>query len=173
MAGYAGYSKSNNALFAEQDGKMTATALAKMIGRGATAAAVAAVLPSREWHHTSKNYNMTFYYDIDAIAEERMVSVESLAELVIAASVKQVPVKVYENCVITWLEWSGTMKRRTATERTAIGVQVVDKGKTMLEITKENGVSFRKKRDCRGIKIVNAEGIVIAAEDGWRVGLEA
>jgi hypothetical protein len=69
MAGYnwaAG--KSNNALRAESEGKMTATAFAKWVRRwrryaGCTAADVAGALPASEWHHTSKFFNRTCYYD--------------------------------------------------------------------------------------------------------------
>lgn len=69
MAGYDGYSKSNNAVQAEREGKKTASKLAAWIRRrghlykGCTAADVAATMKPCEWHHTSKFYNVTNYYD--------------------------------------------------------------------------------------------------------------
>lgn len=68
MAGYAGYSKSNNAVAAEREGKMVATKFAAWVKRwkryrGCTARDVAAALSPCEWHHTSKRYNCTDYYD--------------------------------------------------------------------------------------------------------------
>jgi hypothetical protein len=61
MAGYDGYSKSNNALAAEAEGKYPASVLARKLG--VTVAAVREHLSPCETHHTSKNYNMTDYYD--------------------------------------------------------------------------------------------------------------
>jgi hypothetical protein len=69
MAGYnwaAG--KSNRAVAAEAAGRMTATAFAQWVRKwrryaGCTAADVAGALPASEWHHTSKFFNRTCYYD--------------------------------------------------------------------------------------------------------------
>lgn len=60
MSGYDGYSKSNNAIRAEDEGKMTATSLAKVLR--CSSAAVKAILSPTEWHHTSNRYNRTNYY---------------------------------------------------------------------------------------------------------------
>jgi hypothetical protein len=70
MAGYDGYSMSNNAVAAYEDGEAPASEVARRIGRGATAKAVAEVLPRSSWHHTSKMYNCTNFYDLDAAAHE-------------------------------------------------------------------------------------------------------
>lgn len=71
MAGYSGFSMSNNAVAAYESGMLPASKLAARIGRGATAAGVAAVLMPSEWHHTSKNYNRTDFYDFRSAAENR------------------------------------------------------------------------------------------------------
>ena len=63
MAGYSGHSKSNNAIDAERQGLMTASAAAKALK--VSAAAVKDVLTPSEWHHTSKCFNKTSYYDIE------------------------------------------------------------------------------------------------------------
>ncbi len=60
--------KSNNAIAAEDRGLKTATALAQWLRRwrrfkGCTAADVRAELPEIEWHHTSKYFNRTLFFD--------------------------------------------------------------------------------------------------------------
>jgi len=71
MAGYDGYSKSNNALLAESEGKLplsrAITEVARIAGctRKAARESLLAIGPS-EWHHTSKHYNRTDYYDVAA-----------------------------------------------------------------------------------------------------------
>lgn len=66
--GYVGHSRSVRSAAARAEGKLTATDFAKWARRfaryrGCTAADVAAALDSCEWHHTSKRFNRTAYYD--------------------------------------------------------------------------------------------------------------
>ena len=61
MAGYDGYSKSNNAVNAEMNGYMTLTAFAKLLK--VKTAQIKGIIEPDEWHHTSKMYNKTNYYD--------------------------------------------------------------------------------------------------------------
>lgn len=61
MAGYAGYSKSNNAIAAEAEGRFPASVLARKLG--VKTGAIKALMSPGEWHHTSKRYNVTDYYD--------------------------------------------------------------------------------------------------------------
>ena len=61
MAGYNGYSKSNNAVDAENCGRFPATRLAKLLN--VSVDAIRQVLEPSEWHHTSSWYNETNYYD--------------------------------------------------------------------------------------------------------------
>ena len=61
MAGYCGYSKSNNAIEAERNNKFPASRLAKLLG--VKTKALRAVLAPCEYHHTSKFFNATNYYD--------------------------------------------------------------------------------------------------------------
>lgn len=74
MAGYAhDYSKSNNAINAEECGLMTATTIAAHLRdqgyKGVTAKAIHELVPAEEWHHSSKMYNRVNYYD-PQVAEE-------------------------------------------------------------------------------------------------------
>jgi hypothetical protein len=66
--GYIGHSRSVRSEAAMAEGKLTATDFAKWVRnfaryRDCTAADVAAALESTEWHHTSKRFNRTAYYD--------------------------------------------------------------------------------------------------------------
>ena len=79
MAGYYGYSKSNNAIDAEERGLVVASKITKawlqahgitetvktvkyMISKG--------FLSATEWNHTSKFYNETDYYDGEDLREQ-------------------------------------------------------------------------------------------------------
>lgn len=76
MAGYDwSEGKSNNAVIAEESGLMTASRLAKWASRwkrfrGCTASDIKEILSPSEWHHTSKFFNRTNYYNpLDLICE--------------------------------------------------------------------------------------------------------
>ena len=69
MAGYDGYSKSNNALDAEAEGKYPLTIAVKKLAAVAEvtqkeARRVLKAIGRCEYHHTSKFYNTTDYYDV-------------------------------------------------------------------------------------------------------------
>jgi len=68
IAGYDNFSKSNNALEAEENGLYPLTKAVKVVARKAgctqkEARKVLVELGPREWHHTSKFYNPVDYYD--------------------------------------------------------------------------------------------------------------
>ncbi len=63
MAGYNGFSMSNNAVDAYARGLLPASKAAREFGFKSTAAVRACVHPS-EWHHTSKEFNATDFYDV-------------------------------------------------------------------------------------------------------------
>lgn len=70
MAGYAGYSKSNNAIAAENGGRYPMTRAKKIVSEalGITQAEARRRLEEQgpsEYHHTSKKYNVTNYYDTE------------------------------------------------------------------------------------------------------------
>jgi predicted nucleic acid-binding protein len=71
MAGYNGYSKSNNAVGAESEGRYPMTRAKQVVAEKAGVSQVTAerilwVLHRGEFHHTSKKYNSTNYYDATA-----------------------------------------------------------------------------------------------------------
>ena len=75
MAGYCGYSKSNNAIDAEQEDKFNATQLAEKLG--CSSAAIKQFLTPHEWHHTSCRYNETdYYYEPELLVAAGAISIE-------------------------------------------------------------------------------------------------
>jgi len=80
MAGYSGYSKSNNALAAEEDGRWPMTVARKIVAKKtglkvAEAQQLLEKLHTGEYHHTSKRYNATRYYDtVHAIEYHRLTT---------------------------------------------------------------------------------------------------
>lgn len=72
MAGYSGFSKSNNAVDAESEGKMVLTNFVKYLKKffpGVTSADVRMAVSPSEWHHSSKFYNEVNYYDPMSLAD--------------------------------------------------------------------------------------------------------
>lgn len=83
MAGYDGYSKSNNALAAEANGLHPLTAAIKLVRQatGCTAKQARQALLANgavEWHHTSCHYNRTNYYSVaDGVQSARALCASS------------------------------------------------------------------------------------------------
>jgi len=115
MAGYNGYSKSNNAIEAEERGLMTASAIANIVGHGATAAGVKTVLTPVEWHHTSCHYNCTDYFDYDGDRD---------AEIVAAS--KATGDRYRANVV--FVEWTGSRRHPRANTYRYEGIGVIETG---------------------------------------------
>lgn len=85
MSGYDGWSKSNNALIAESEGKFPMSKAKKIVAKkfGVTQKIAKEALEKVghcEWHHTSKNYNITYYYDTIDEEEELREAIEDLLE---------------------------------------------------------------------------------------------
>lgn len=142
MAGYNGYSMSNNAVTAYEDGerplsKWTKAAVIERIEQliedcgvelriDKTAlfalrapALKMLVLRKASWHHTSSWYNATEFYDVSIPALEALTG-EDLAD---AAERKPAPEEPKEDrWLCEYLEWSGTRKHPKATTCTAEGV---------------------------------------------------
>jgi hypothetical protein len=118
MAGYSGFSKSNNAVYAEENDRFPATKLGKILG--ISPAAIKAVLTPCEWHHTSKHYNKTNYYDL----EEANEKIDQLK----AWKPEKKDEQVFEGCTVCWIEWSGTRNYPRKIEHKIINVTVTKKG---------------------------------------------
>ena len=125
MSGYDGFSKSNNALDAENRGLSTAYAVAKHIGHGATAAGVKAVLKPSEWHHTSKMYNETDYFDFEVDVEEAAGEGRDLAAEIIEVS--KIKPQIYRADVV-YLEWTGSRKHPRSAKIEYKNIEVEENG---------------------------------------------
>lgn len=155
--GYNGFSKSNNACAAEDSGKFPASVAARMLG-----VPVEFVLDfgAAEWHHTSKFYNQTKYFDVEAI-REHLATPEGSAKL--AALKTHLKAKkletctIYENCTVSWIEWSGSRNYPKATKRTENGCQVSIKRQTAVIIL-PNFSMIRKRVDTKGFCFENEAG---------------
>jgi hypothetical protein len=175
MAGYHGYSKSNNALDAESEGRHTASKLARRLG--VDTQAVTDHCSSREFHHTSKWYNATYYYDEPALLieadsgldaddlddDEREEAAAKLtamrADTAARRRSKRKPPEVWEGCTVTWLEWSGSRAHPKCNERTEKECKVVRKPSTFTYIiTMADGRELRKRDGTRGLAVLNANG---------------
>ncbi len=161
MAGYNGFSKSNNAVSAEANGRFPASKCAKILG---VPVEFIRAQGSCEWHHTSKHFNTTPYYDLESIREhlETSEGQQQLSEIKAdLASKKTATATIYENADVAWIEWSGTRNHPRATNYTATGATVTDGGGKFVEVRLPNGKTFRKGRDTRGFTVsVNGERVI-------------
>lgn len=146
MAGYYGFSKSSNAIEAEDNGRFSASQLARRLG--VKAGAIKAILSPSEWHHTSKHFNPTDYY-----------SEEDALEILDRLRARREPkktIQVFENCSGHYLEWSGTRKHPRADEITFTGIRVSKKGKWFtLELPRG---PVRKGEHTRGFHLRDSQG---------------
>lgn len=116
MAGYAGYSKSNNAVEAESEGKYPATVCAKKLH--VTVEAIRAILTPCAWHHTSKWFNETDYYDIQALDSDTLHALQAYTPTYATTY----------RANLEWIEWSGSRHRPRAHPHQAADCLVTEKG---------------------------------------------
>ena len=147
MAGYSDFSKSNNAIEAEHNGAFPATVVARML-RVPTDAVRAS--GTGEWHHTSGWFNVTDYYDLEAVRE--WLETDEGREAVAKARAVAKNVEILENVTVRWIKWSGSRNYPRAETREESGCGVVIKGKTAT-ITLPNGSTFTKRTATQGFEI--------------------
>ena len=144
MAGYSGFSMSNNAVDAYENGE-------KPLSKWKKSDIVEAVesyrqenellfsmelfkkiplpvmkekfLYKKSYHHTSSHYNRTDFYtiddvELDELSDDRIESI--ICEGKNASKAENIPTEETWEC--TFLEWSGTRKHPKATEITEVGV---------------------------------------------------
>lgn len=142
MAGYSGFSKSNNAIAAEeQEGKFPATTLARMLG--VSVQAIKELLQPSAWHHTSKMYNKTDYYSME--------DAEEIIDQLKAFKVEK-PAEVSYRADVRWLTWGGTKSHPKAIEHKAEDIEVVEKGSFYLFKLPDG--DLRKKIGSNGTEVV-------------------
>jgi len=114
--------KSARAVAAEAAGLLTASQLGRRYK--VSAAAVEHVMVPAEWHHTSKFYNATDYYNPDDVTPEL---VEKMRAFDRRRKDEKKPM-VLADCTIEWTEWEGSRKHPRPVKRTAEHVSAVKKG---------------------------------------------
>ncbi|MFA5387838.1 MAG: hypothetical protein WC322_05670 [Candidatus Paceibacterota bacterium] len=145
MSGYAGFSKSNNAVDAEEAGLLTLTATAKQLK--VSTEAVRSILSPSEWHHSSKYYNKVDYYDLDEIDAETLAALKAYKPAAKVSREYRADVK--------WIEWTGTRNHPRAIEHTAENILVTEKGQFYTFHTEAGDV--RKKIDSSGTSVAKEE----------------
>lgn len=153
MAGYYGFSKSNNAVAAEASGRHPATAAARLLG---VPVAWVKLQRTTEWHHTSSWYNSTDYYDLETLAEHLATDdgQEQLAQVKAeAAAAKASPHKTITGAIVFWIEWTGTRNHPRAIERRAENATVTDRGGKFVEISLPDGTTFKKGKRTNGFRV--------------------
>lgn len=152
MAGYHNFSKSNNAIDAEQSGRFPASIISKKTGLPTKF--IKECLTSSEWHHSSKHFNVVDYYCLETIQEE-LETEEFQTNLDNWKKSQNKQPTIYDNCSVTYLEWSGTRKHPRATTITEFDCRVVDKGGDFVLITTKQGRIFRKGKKTNGFVVVS------------------
>ncbi len=146
MSGYNEFSKSNNAVAAENGGRFPASKLARIIG--VDTGAIKSLLKPCEWHHTSKLYNPTYYYSQDDAGE-------IIAELKAWRAPAKVEVE-YHSASGVYLEWGGTRAHPVANEIKFGPCRVTKKGKWFTLHTASGPI--RKGEATRGFELSDASG---------------
>jgi len=132
MAGYNGFSMSNNAVTAYEKGYVPASKI-----KDIPAVLVREHCDPVEWHHCSKHYNKVDFYDpveVRAIFgleahEDYDTDPAAVAALALHKAGGKA-VEVFTNCRVEWLEWGGSRKHPTAKEMIAEDCTVAIKGQT-------------------------------------------
>lgn len=157
MAGYDGYSMSNNAVAAYDEGLLPASKIKQV-----PTALIEQFVRYSEWHHSSKNYNRVKFYDPtlvlatfglvaadDECGNPIPASPQAIAALTAYKAGMKSQGETHHDCTIEWIEWSGSLKRPTAKNRKETGCTVTIKGQTAT-IALPNGEIMTKRLSTRG-----------------------
>lgn len=163
--GYSGYSKSNNAIEAESEGRYPASVAAKKLG--VKTGAIKLYIDTDEWHHTSSMYNRTPYYDIHYLLEYKVGGKEALqAEGLEESEITDIE-KLYEQLKnykepkkdeqvykadVEYIVWSGTKSRPKANVKTYKNIEVREKG-SFYTFVLPDGSTVRKKISSNGTNV--------------------
>jgi hypothetical protein len=165
MAGYNGFSMSNNAVAAYYNGekpksKWTKTDIIDIISNAIKEEEINPLLTLQEikkipaqqlkdkvlrvssWHHTSSHYNKTDFYSVDLDAVEGLTANDLIKKQPAAAATP-----AEQKCKCVYLEWSGSRKHPKATECTAWGTI---KGNWFFP----DGETFKKSVNANGFKVL-------------------
>lgn len=168
-AGYAGFSKSNNAVEAESENKFPASIAAKKLG--VSTAAIKACIPTNEWHHYGTYYNEVYVYDItpylmlknnedmsEYYDEDEIQEFKNTYQEMKDMS-KKIPTdeKKYK-ANVKYIEWGGSRKHPTATTINYNNITVIEKGQFYTFILPDK-TTVRKKIGSNGTEVTPMEEI--------------
>lgn len=163
MAGYNGYSMSNNAVDAYLGGekpksRWTKAAIleavseideskAERLRKVPLDALRGAVLSYSSWHHTSSHYNRTDFYSVseskvDALTDEEISKLEKRK--------KPKPKTERYRGTLEYLEWSGTRNHPKATRRILDDVIIEERGSFYYAYDDDGELIIRKKMFSNG-----------------------
>ena len=156
MAGYDGFSMSNNAVDAYNRGLVPA------YKTGVPPELLDLYVGADEWHHTSSRYNATNFYNARRVRvtfgleapqdDEEAEWVNPLAIEALAGARKEKKIEMFENCRVKWLEWSGTRAHPRAEEMMAENCRVEIKGKTST-VFFADGRKMTKRQGTNGFSV--------------------
>ncbi len=152
MVGYSGFSMSNNAIAAYENGLVPASKI-----KGVPASLVKQYCTYSEWHHSSKFYNKVEFYNPVYVRatfglephEEYAPDPEAIKALVDSKAKKRQMEERFEKCRVVWLEWGGTRKHPSAKTLIEFDASVSVLGKSAT-VTLADGKSFVKRLDTKG-----------------------
>lgn len=146
MAGYDGYSMSNNAVDAYRRGLVPASKI-----KGIPGDLIRAHCNCEEWHHSSKGFNIVEFYDPAVVRATFGLEGGDANPRAVAALAKRKLSKAvtHNRCTVRWLEWSGSFANPKCTQREEYGCTVMVKGMTAT-IKVPTGLVFTKRLTTRG-----------------------
>lgn len=167
--GYFGYSMSNNALMAYENGEKPISKWSKSeileaiqninpsiyeeASKLDTKSLRDMALVKTSWHHTSKMYNKTNFYSIDEDGIQRLTAAD-----VPKYKSEKIPDKTYRGD-ITYLEWSGTQKHPKADKKTLEDVNILEKGSFYYIYDDDGKLILKKKIGSNGTDVVNYDEV--------------
>ncbi len=177
--GYNGYSMSNNAVYAYENGEKPISKwtksdiLSEIANIDEEKAALVKDVPlstlkqnllyNSSYHHTSSHYNKTQFYAVDADVVDSLTP-ETVAEW----KNQKLQAKASENTYrgdIDYVEWSGSRKHPKAENKTLTDVNITEKGSFYI-VTDDNGnVLLRKKIGSNGTYVTKQDAGVSVQED--------
>lgn len=104
-----------------------------------------------EWHHTSNYYNETPFYSPDEVLDR--VTEDDIIEANKPTVKEKTPIYKWKGD-LDYLEWGGTRAHPKATKRTLNDVEVEEKG-NWYYVYKDGELLFRKGKDTKGVELKN------------------
>lgn len=147
MSDYCGYSKSNNAVDAESEGRYPLTEATKRVAielkiTQKQARHILETSGTGEWHHTGSYFNKTDYYDVASI-------VEAVRDGEIKIPEKQKTVKlapIVLTGIVEWIEWRGSRNHPIRVDYKQKATITYISGAVMASVHPEGwGSAFKKK----------------------------